>query len=70
MYTICLHDFKNYTEVFGFLCFLMILYGFVKINKGHIPPIRSPYLENLNIESDKSEEKIVRRSERIKNMKK
>jgi hypothetical protein len=79
MYDVCVSDLKLYSKTIGFLFFLAIMYGFVKIQGGTVPPIRSPYfyefmfedenfLENNNSRENSFQNKrILRRSERIKN---
>ena len=70
MYDICVSDLKDYSKTIGFLFFLVIMYTFIKIQGGIIPPIRSPYFYEFMFEEDEIEnKKILRRSERIKNRK-
>jgi hypothetical protein len=77
MYDVCVSDLKEYSEIIGFLFFLAIIYGFVKIQGGIVPPIRSPYFYEFMFEEDEenSNQKnyvfqnktILRRSPRLKN---
>jgi hypothetical protein len=80
MYDVCLSDLKRYSEIIGFVFFLSIIYGFMKIQGGTIPPIRSPYFYEFMFEDEESSlknnnsrenslqnKRILRRSERIKN---
>jgi hypothetical protein len=79
MYDVCVSDLKEYSKTVGFLFFLAILYGFVKLQGGIVPPIRSPYFYEFMFEEDFDQEpsegstyslrnkRLLRRSERIKN---
>ena len=78
MYDVCVSDLKEYSKFIGFLFFLSIMYGFVKLQGGIVPPVRSPYFyefmfedeeENISKENSYSlqNKRILRRSERIKN---
>jgi hypothetical protein len=77
MYDVCVSDLKEYRKVIGFLFFLVIMYGFVKLQGGIVPPIRSPYFYEFMFEDEEEPSKenkyfllnktILRRSERIKN---
>jgi hypothetical protein len=81
MYDVCVSDLKEFSKTIGFLFFLAIMYGFVKIQGGTVPPIRSPYFYEFMFEEENSPQsnnskknsysllnkRILRRSERIKN---